>query len=70
VELWFGGWIDELSNGNVFQENGLMGSVYSLSQNKIDPLFTKKKIRSKASSDGQRGRIKNFLSGPPLMVQV
>ena len=63
VELWFGGWINELSNGTVFQENGLMGSVYVPFQNKIDSFFTKKRKNLKQALTDKDGELRISFPG-------
>ena len=46
-ELWFGNWLSTLSNGSIFQENNLSGSVYRPLLNRIDTQYSvgKKDLR-------------------------
>lgn len=39
-ELWFGNWLCSLSNGGIFQENNLSGSLYHSETNKIDTFYS------------------------------
>jgi ligand-binding sensor domain-containing protein len=41
-ELWFGNWLTTLSNGSIFQENNLSGSLYRPSLNQIDTLYSER----------------------------
>jgi ligand-binding sensor domain-containing protein len=40
IELWFGNWLSSLSNGTVYQENNLSGSLYIPATNKIDTFYS------------------------------
>jgi len=40
IELWFGNWLCSLSNGDIFQENNLSGSVFHPETNKIDTFYS------------------------------
>jgi hypothetical protein len=40
VELWFGNWLTSLSNGTIFQENKLSGSLYRPGFNRIDTFYS------------------------------
>ena len=48
IELWFGGWLNPLSNGEIYQDNDLSGSIYDPQTNKIDTGYlNRKKITGK-----------------------
>src|SRR6186997_639565 len=42
TELWFGGWIETLSNDETFQISHFFGSIYKPTTNRIDTSFSKK----------------------------
>ncbi|HEX7903972.1 MAG TPA: histidine kinase [Chitinophagaceae bacterium] len=54
IELWFGNWLSVLSNGNIFQENNLAGSLYQPASNRIDPLYA---TRSKNLQQLRNGKM-------------
>ena len=45
VELWFGNWLQPLSNNKIFHQNGLSGSVYDPIKKSIDTFFTNHKLK-------------------------
>ena len=55
TELWFGNWLKPLSNGTVFQQNGLSGSAYYPLQNRIDTFYTLKKLHQAGISSPLKG---------------
>jgi len=63
VELWFGGRLNELSNGMIFQENGLLGSVYNPSLNRIDSFFTEKRKNLKQALLDKDGELRISFPG-------
>ena len=55
TELWFGNWLTTLSNGAVFQENNLSGSVYQPESNKIDTFYSARTKKIKWLSPWKMG---------------
>ncbi len=58
VELIFGGWVNSLSDGTSFQQNGLLGSLYDPYLNRIDTLFTEKRAYLKKLMTDSMGEMK------------
>jgi Histidine kinase/Y_Y_Y domain/Two component regulator propeller len=54
-EIWFGNWLQLLSNGTVFQKNDLSGSVYDPEKNRIDTFYLQQKFKNIHYASTQRG---------------
>jgi len=69
-ELWFGNWLASLSNGCVFQENNLSGSLYNPVANKIDTFYSErtKKIRWKSQWKSGDERISFYGANDELFL--
>jgi ligand-binding sensor domain-containing protein len=59
IELWFGGWIETLSNNETFQITHFFGSVYKPADNRIDTSYSKKANTLKQALTGPAGQL-NF----------
>jgi hypothetical protein len=64
TELWFGNWLSRLSNGTVFQENNLSGSVYRPGAGQIDTFYALKNIKRKRFFTGKVGDERVSFAGP------
>lgn len=64
VELWFGNWLSRLSNGTIYQDNNLAGSLYRPDVNKIDTFYAVKNIKSRPFFTGKTGDERVSFPGP------
>jgi ligand-binding sensor domain-containing protein len=62
-ELWFGGWLYSLTNGTIYQDNSLSGSLYNSSTNKVDTFFTTKRQKLKQFLIGKNGKRRIYFPG-------
>jgi ligand-binding sensor domain-containing protein len=69
-ELWFGSWLGRPSNGTIFQDNNLSGSLYRPDINKIDTFYAsrRKKINWLSPSKTADERISFHGSGDELFL--
>jgi ligand-binding sensor domain-containing protein len=69
-ELWFGNWLCRLSNGTIFQDNNLSGSLYRPDINKIDTFYGNKTKKINWLSPWKSGdeRISFHGSGDELFL--
>jgi len=59
IELWFGGWIETLSNDETFQITHFFGLMYKPIANRIDTSYSKKANTLKQALTGPAGQL-NF----------
>ena len=57
-ELIYGGWVNSLTDGSSFQQNGLLGSLYDPYLNRIDTLFVEKRVWLKKLLTDSMGEMK------------
>ena len=57
-ELIYGGWVNSLTDGSSFQQNGLLGSLYDPYLNRIDTLFVEKREWLKRLITDSMGEMK------------
>jgi two-component sensor histidine kinase len=63
-EMWFGNWLQVLHNGKIFQQNGLSGSLYDPSTNRIDTFyFLKKQVELHYNSPLKEGDSSSSFKG-------
>ena len=58
LELIFGGWVNSLTDGTSFQQNGLLGSLYDPYLNRIDTLYVEKREYLKKLITDSMGEMK------------
>ena len=62
-EMIFGGWVHTFENGYTLQQNGLLGSLYDPSTNRIDTLYVARKEYLKKLFTDTSGEMKMACSG-------
>jgi ligand-binding sensor domain-containing protein len=63
-EIWFGNWLQVLENNKIFQLNGLSGSLYDPSNNRIDTFyFRRKQVELKYNSHLKEGDSSSSFKG-------
>lgn len=63
VEIWFGGWLYQLNNGQILQKNLLKGSAYSPLTNSMDTFFLQRTKDINANLFDQADTMKTFFPG-------
>jgi len=61
--LIFGGWVSALGDGTTLQQNGLLGSVYDPSSNRIDTLYIAKRENLKKAITDDMGNMRPAWAG-------